>query len=219
MRLSYIAALLLVACGGSEPTSTPAPLEPAHEEFAPEVAPETPAKPEVQAAAITITSIKNESVRDEHTLDITDVQLSAAGGDLTTLQGVVTVSLESWKSPIDVRDARVKEVFFETAINPTATFTITKVEGPPKLDVGQTATLNLTGRFDVSGGSFSTSFPIVIHHGEGSLYTFGTGGEVKFKAAQLGFSDRVQEVAGLCGVKLADDFELKGTFKAPIASR
>jgi hypothetical protein len=202
--LGFVWGLLVGGCG---PSSTPEPetMEPpALIEATPE-----PTKKVTTNSEVRIVSLKNGSVEDTHTLGFELVGLYLGLPDNpSSMGGEVRVDLASWSSPIAPRDERVKQVFFKLQDFHAGTFYVEGVTGFGPTEVGATSQGEVSGTFEVSGGSFSSKLKVSAERKAQDTWVFRTVEPMAFTAAQLGASDRVQEVAQLCGVALADTFKL-----------
>lgn len=173
-----------------------------------EVAP-APTKPAAAKSEVRIVSLKNGSIEDTHTLSFDHVGLTLGLPDNpASLGGEVRVDLSSWSSPISPRDERVKQVFFKLPDFHAGTFFVDGVTGFGPTEVGATSQGEVSGTFEVSGGSFSSKLKVTAERTAQDTWMFHTVEPMAFTAAQLGASERVQEVAQLCGVALADSFKL-----------
>jgi len=207
MRAIHVGLVGSLLVGGCGPSSQPEPetIEPpALTEKAQEPTQEAATKSEVR-----IVSLKNGSIEDTHTLGFESVGLYLGLPDNpASLGGEVRVNLASWSSPIALRDDRVKKVFFKTPDFSAGIFYVDGVSGFGPTEVGATSQGEVSGTFEVSGGSFSSKIKVSAERKARDTWVFRTVEPMSFAAAQLGASDRVQEVAQLCGVALADTFKL-----------
>lgn len=203
----WVGVMALIGCGGGPVVEQEPPALPSVE--APREAPEAVEEKAPIQSGVEIVSLKNGSIEDAHTLSIDREGLYLGLPDNpASLGGEVRVDLASWSSPIPPRDDRVKEVFFKVADYPTARFTVEAASGFGVTAIGASSVGEVTGTFEVSGGSFSATLKVAAERTSEEGWVFRTVEPLVFTAAQLGASDRVQEVAALCGVGLADDFKL-----------
>lgn len=204
---AWVCVVVLIGCGG-DPVAEQEPAEaPSVEE--PKVAAEEVVEEAAIQSGVQIVSLKNGTVEDTHTLSIAHDGLYLGLPDNpASLGGEVRVDLASWASPIPPRDERVKEVFFKITDYPTARFTVEGASGFGSTEIGSSSVGEVTGTFEVSGGSFSATLKVSAERTSEEGWVFRTVEPLKFTASQLGASERVQEVATLCGVGLSDDFKL-----------
>lgn len=195
------------------PAEQPAVQEPAEAPAGKSTEPVEPPPPvDLEAPGVVITSTKKETVTDQHHMDFASIDLALAdASNPGTLSGSVALDLASWDSPIEIRDERIRDVFFKVAEFPQGTFTVTGAEGFGATEVGASSEGMITGTFDVSGGSFEGTMKVKADRTGDNAWHYETLEPMAFTAAQIDASDRVQQVATLCGVPLSDDFSL--TFK------
>lgn len=215
--LILVPALTLAAlagCGGAEAPSEPTAPAPEAPEKAEAEAP-APAKEIVPTGTITVTTLKKGTVEDAHTMKVSTEALSwGTPGDLSTLSGALTIHTDTWDSPIDLRDERVQSMFFQAAAHPTATFDVDKVEGLGTLEAGASAEGTVTGTLHVLSGATAVTAPVKVHATD-TGWSVELAEPVEVKASDLGLSEALQQVAGACGVELADATKVAATFTIP----
>jgi len=194
---SLILVAFLAACGSTpEPAATPEP--------APEPAPVETKAPEAKPIGqAQVTTIKKETVQDQHTMDVMSNLALADASDISTLTGSVDIMTNSWTSPIDVRDQRVRLLFFDSAANPKATFNITQVKDLAKVDPGASTSGSVVGDLTILGKSNQVVIPVTAKLVDGHWMVASTA-PVEVKASDYGLSDRLTQVAEACGVPLSD---------------
>jgi polyisoprenoid-binding protein YceI len=212
---------MMVACGEAEVVEAPVDEAPVAE--APDAAPpaeepteavEEPASPALEGT-VTVTTTKKETIQDEHTMSVSGGELSlGTAGDFDSLTGYIDVDLASWSSPIDIRDQRVRSMFFLVDEYPTARFDVAELTGVGALDVGATAQGTLRGTFAVSGATHEATMSLSVTRGEES-WQVATAVPFSLSGADLGASDRIQAVAEACGVSLADEVSVQISLSVP----
>ena len=195
LALVSVLAFALTACGGQPPAEPPPP-------------PPAPEKPEAKAPAprgmpitgeITVITTKNGSVDDQHTLAISKGALADAEGK----GGHFEIDLGSWKSEVQVRDDRVKEMFLAVADAPVAKFSM-KDFALPELEVGASADSRAAGELELRGHTHAVAMDLVVERASKDSYEVTSKAPVELTAADLGLAEDYAAVAEACGVTLAD---------------
>lgn len=223
-----ILAVLLGACSTeSPPAEEPATEEPPAEEAAPSKA-KAKAEPRTDADvpndegeldipddALVITTVKKGTVENRHTMTVSAEGLEfGTPGDLSTLGGALLIDTSSWSSPIEPRDVRVRQMFFQAEAHPTARFEIEAVEGLSRVKPEATATGTVRGQLKLLDASHPLSAGIEVRRSEAG-YRVELAEPITIKASDLGLSTALSEVAEACGVELADATEVEAAFTIP----
>jgi nucleoid-associated protein YgaU len=227
MRIPALALLLTACSGGAPDTAVPAappvaeapaeaaPAEAAPAEAAPAEAAPAPEAAAVAADAVTVVTVKKGTIEDTHTMAVDASTLTVATPwDPSTLGGSLTIRTDSWDSPIDLRDGRVKELFFKTAEQATATLEVSAVEGFGPLEPGARAEGVVKGVLKVLAGSMPVEAKVAIARAEAGLAVTVVE-PITVTASALGLSEGLQAVIGACGVEVADATTVTAAFTIP----
>lgn len=161
MRLRH-ALLLLALLSGCAETPAPAP--------APPPAPAQPPAPslrhdvELAAGRVDIVSLKNGDTEVPGRFQAVRGKVSIDPLDLRGTTGVLTIEMGSWNSDVELRDTRMKEIFFDVAGHPTTTFTLTGLEQPSGAltKVGDKATATANGKLTWRAVEQELSLPVEL---------------------------------------------------------
>lgn len=217
----------LMACGstvtepdGTEPAVSTVPPADVLNTQPTDEPPDAPAKPEStdEAAAeapanlVSVTTLKNGSIEDIHTMVVDASKLvMKTPGDVDTLGGIMAIQLNSWTSPITVRDERVKEMFFKVADNPAAAFQLQGVSGIGTLEDGASGQGKVKGTLSLFSGFVPVEANISVTR-TGERYAVSLLNPVEIKASALNLAEGLQAVATACGVELADATKVTANF-------
>jgi polyisoprenoid-binding protein YceI len=189
-------SLVLLAC---QPVAEPVPP-------APPEAPELPVKTpvdlvlDVTAGTVSVVTIKNGDAPVPGTLD-------GVTGSITlgaTPSGSLEIALSSWDSGLELRDERVQETFFHAAENPTATFTLSGLEGEVPAP-GASSTVTVSGALALYTGSQDIQTSATLTQVAPGAFELTTPEPFNVEIAALGMGDNLSELMTLCAHKSVDD--------------
>lgn len=181
--------LTLLACT----VDTPAPAPPAA------IVVQEPAKPLGWRAGgkVGVSTLKNGSAKVPATLLVTGELTFADPATLTGVDGEVSVDLATWDSELELRDERIRDVFFEHATHPTATFE------PAVFGDG-----TLEGRLTLHGVTKDVSVPVEVLQGEGGMALRSTQPWI-IRISDYGMDPQLQNLITLCAHEsVADEVEV-----------
>ena len=213
MTVRLLPLVLLFACSGD--SSTPAEAPEGAEVEAPAEAAKTGEDEHFTAGVgeVSVISRKNGEVEDTHHIKVSGVDLTIpAGGDFLAATGSVDVDVTTWNSGLEIRDQRVKELFFDAASHPTATFELTKVSGfQGKMVSTDVEDAMLEGKLSFAGTEGPAVFPVQVSRPTDDSWVISTPNPVLIDTEEYGLDGNVGKVAEACGVELATEFKMSFT--------
>ena len=164
-----------------------------------------------EKAAINFISIKNGAVAESHSFEVVSGSIGAAGA----VQ--MAIDLDSVQTLIEIRNERMRELLFNTAMFPTADVTtqidpavLTAVTAGSSVSVDVPVTLSLHGMEKTLTASL-----VAIGTADGGMRVF-TARPVLVSASQFGLDEglaALQKIAGLNAISAAVPVTLDLTFK------
>ena len=165
------------------------------------VAPPAPLDLYITSANVNMITVKDgdvevpakfEQVDGTFTFDDGDAQQGLAGG--------LTIALDSWSSGLAVRDERVQTIFFNVEANPTATFTLDRIDGLPEdgLAVGHDAEGTAVGKVYLGSANADIEAKVKLSRtGEGD-YHIDTLEPFTVSIESLGLTGPLKELMTIC---------------------
>lgn len=127
MRALSLSLLTLLACAQEAAPPPPAPPAPPVEVTPPAPQPQTIP---LTAGRVDVVSIKNGSAEVPARFEVVQGQVSIDPMAVEATTGSLTIALSSWTSDLELRDTRMKELFFGVAEHPSTTFELTAIDAP-----------------------------------------------------------------------------------------
>jgi polyisoprenoid-binding protein YceI len=155
-----------------------------------------------------VVTIKNGEAEVKGSLSHLEGSLQILDSSWTGLNGTVTVGLESWASGDDVRDERLRRVFFQTDANPTAIFEVASVDGVPEggFVVGaEPVPVSLSGKVTLSGATVDAVWPVAVTRPLEAAYVIESTEAVSLSIAGFGMQEQLAALITECGHQSVDD--------------
>lgn len=202
MRALALTTLLLLACAQEPAPPAPPPAPPA------EV---TPPPPQPQAIALTggrvdLVSVKNGSAEVPARFEVVQGQVSIDPLAIQATTGTLTIDLASWNSDLELRDTRMKEVFFGVAEHPTTTFELAAIDAPSgKLEkVGDKVTGTARGALTWRAVRQELSLPVELTRTADQAYAVHVP-RFEQSIAALQMNEPLQALIKVCEHESVDD--------------
>lgn len=154
-----------------------------------------------ERSALNFVSIKNNSIGETHTFD----SMVGFVGEDGRVQ--LAIDLDSVETMIPIRNERMRELLFQTAMFPTAN--VTAQVAPEVLAAiaeGGSVTTDIAVKLALHGAQREITVPVIVSGGEGGLIRVTTPKPVIVGAADFGLEDGVtalREIAGLNSISTA----------------
>ncbi|MEW9797742.1 YceI family protein [Alteromonas sp. CYL-A6] len=146
------------------------------------------------ASALHFMTTKNAQVSEVH-------QFHSLSGSVTD-DGALTVSVDlaSVDTAIDIRNTRMKEMLFQVADFPHATFTASLPESMTALESGDTETGTVDGTLTLHGEAVPVSFQVRASKLNDTTMVVSTVAPTLIKAKSFGLSDGVMALQNIAGL-------------------
>lgn len=147
------------------------------------------------SSSIAFSSVKNGTIVEGHLFEEMSGEVAADG------TATLTIDLSSLDTAIPIRDERMRDMLFEIADHPEATFrTTVPLRDMEALDAGDSMKYDLKGELTLHGQTATMTVPVrVTRTGEGTV----TVGSIRPMVLSAGSFDllsgieRLREIAGL----------------------
>lgn len=210
MRLSILSlpTLLLVACG-AEPAADPQPAG-GQATTAPT---QEPAPPDLRtlpvgSGQVGLVTVKDAGVEVPARFQTVTGQVTLDLGDLNRSTADLTIDLASWDSGLELRDQRMKDVFFRVADKPTTVgFKLEGIAEPsgPLNDPGAKVTGKARGKLDWRGLPIPVEAPVELERTGPDTFQVRSTAPFQVSIAALGMSEPLQELITVCQHQAVDD--------------
>lgn len=148
-----------------------------------------------EASTIGFSSVKNGSIVEAHKFGSLAGQVSASGS------ASVNIELASVDTMIPIRDERMREMLFNVASFPSATFSTTvPVSEMSGMAVGDSQPMTLAGELSLHGKTAEKRVDVVVSRTGEGRFVVATERPVMVSAGEFGLDaglGRLQEIAGL----------------------
>lgn len=139
-------------------------------------------------------STKNAQVTEVHQFH----SLSGSISDDGKLS--VEVDLGSVDTSIEIRDTRMKEILFDVADNPTATFSADLPQAMLSLDTGETMTGTVKGELSLNGESMPASFSVRVSKLSDNTLAVSTLAPTLIEADNFSLVKGLKELQSIAGL-------------------
>lgn len=204
MRIACLVAplTLLLGCGSSpEPTMPPEASQPATEAPAQEPAPPDVHQVAVSASSVGLVTIKNGDVEVPASFESLTGTVSLDLADLNRSTADLTLDLASWNSGVELRDERMKDVFFQVGDKATTVgFALQGISNPsgPLNDIGSTVTGTAKGKLDWRGLPMELEVPVSIQRTAADAFVVKTPEPFTVSIEALGMSEPLAKLIEVC---------------------
>ncbi len=208
-RLVPVSALLLTACGDFKlPFGDDE--DKAEEGVASKVieAPPTPMGLFVTSATINVMTVKDGEVEVPGRFTDAKGKFSFDDGALQQgLAGALTINLGSWDSGLELRDTRVKDLFFQVVQHPTATFTLDGIDGVPAegVAIGHEVEATATGTLYMGGSNTGVEARVKLSRSGEKEFHIDTLEPFVVSIESVGMVEPLKELMRVCEHKSIDD--------------
>ena len=200
--------IALFACS-SNPVEPPVAVAPAAKAPAAAAA---PAGMALESGKIDLVQLKNGSAEVPASLATPKGRLNADG------TGSFEIDLGSWDSALELRDTRVRDLFFKAPEHPKATFTLKSAEGlKTDIAVGESSSATLKGELSMYSGKSDVEIPATLTHNTDGSFQLATSQPFQVSIESLGLNENLQVLIKECAhesigdaVDVSFDFKLKG---------
>lgn len=140
------------------------------------------------------------------------------------IDGEVTVDLSSWNSDLELRDSRVKELFFEVADYGEATLSLSGLTGLSSagLPVNSTVKVSMRGQLALHGATRDLSIPVAIKRTGREAFQVTTPEPFEVKISEFDYGEPLAALIKECAhesisdvVKVSVDLMLGQTAEIP----
>ena len=154
-----------------------------------------------EASTLSFVSIKAGDIGEVHTFKNLSGLIDNDGN------ATIQIDLTSVDTGIEVRDERMRNVLFNTAVTPTATFTAqVDLTQMPDIKIGSSAAMTITGTLDIAGTQAEVSGPVRAVRLAPRKVMVLTSAAILLNVSQLGLVEGVEalrEIAGLPSISKA----------------
>ncbi|RDV24866.1 YceI family protein [Alteromonas aestuariivivens] len=161
------------------------------------------------ASSLHFLTTKNAQVTEIHQFTALNGSVSDSG------QLSVEVPLASVNTSIEIRDTRMKELLFDVANFPVATFTAQVPESLLRTQAGQTLQGTVEGKLTLHGTAAPASFEVIVNRVDDDTLSVTTVSPTLVQAKDFALEEGVaalQKIAGLDSITLAVPVTFSVTF-------
>jgi polyisoprenoid-binding protein YceI len=138
---------------------------------------------------------------------VTGTMTFADGKHPSELTGSLDISLASWDSGLELRDDRVKSIFFEVAKHQSASFRLTSIEDLPEegMEIGSDAEGTAKGRLTIGGTSVDVEAKVKLGRSGETDFHLDTVEPFVVSIESLQMTDPLKALMKECAHESVDD--------------